>query len=141
MARPRRDGEAVAYVTVSVRLTEDEAAQLRAAASRAGFSQSDFIRSRCGVAPTGHNGPRQGGASASGTSADPALVDATRKVANEVNMIGNNLNQLARAANIAARTNGQMPAGWEAALDGFRLELEAVRSTAGQLIKGGDQPC
>ena len=81
MARPKKSDAEKRTTQVNLRLTDAEYASLRVAASTAGLSVSDFVRSRAMSYQL--RSPRS-------SSVDPALVS-------ELNRIGVNVNQLARA--------------------------------------------
>lgn len=138
MSRPRRDGETVANVLVSVRLTEDEAAELSAAAQAAGVSRSDFLRAAVGAATTGRRAPRRGGEAASGSSTDPALVEAIRGLAFECRRIGKNVNQASRSAAIAAKSGGGIPPDLAITMAAAQHELGSIGKDLRGLTEGGE---
>ena len=90
MARPEKSAQDKRAAQLKVRLTDAEIAQLRAAATTAGLSVSDYARLRMlsGGVPVRMSVRR-----------DPALVS-------ELNRIGVNINQLARAHNRGRRFVG-----------------------------------
>jgi hypothetical protein len=138
MSRPRRDGETVASVLVSVRLTEDEAAAITAAAQAAGVSRSDFLRQAVGAATTGRRAPRRGGEAASGSVTDPALEEAIRGLAFQCRRIGKNVNQIARSAAIAGKSGGGIPPDLAIVMAAAQQELGSIGKTLRGLAEGGE---
>lgn len=101
---------------IAVRLTDDELARLATAASLADVSVATYLRA------SGLKRPLRNGRVVGDVAHAPADL---RRLLGEVNKIGSNLNQIARAANIAAN------AGREAntsALDDALAELGEVRA-------------
>lgn len=117
-------------VQVGVRLSVDEKALVDTHAAASGLTAPDFLR-RAGL----------GGRARLRTPAetgDRAVAAALRIVAGQVGKVGNNLNQVAHAANIAVlageAASPDMAALSEvaAALDGLRTDLALALGLAGR---------
>ncbi len=112
-----------------VRLSAAERASWHAAARAAGWGKTaGWVRAVVAAAAAGRAGSTSAAAAASpssATSGTPAAVD--REVLRELSQIGSNVNQLARAVNVAAR-GGQRLEVEAAAVEALRVEV--VRLTA-----------
>ncbi|WP_432489528.1 plasmid mobilization relaxosome protein MobC [Kineococcus sp. SYSU DK018] len=114
-----------------VRLSAAERASWHAAARAAGWGKTaGWVRSVVAAAVAGRGGSTSAAAASSTSSAPatagtPAAVD--REVLRELSQIGSNVNQLARAVNVAAR-GGQRLEVEAAAVEALRVEV--VRLTA-----------
>lgn len=107
---------------VSARMTEAEWSRLKAEAEIAGVSPSELLRARCLVDAKGR--PRR---SCSKQRVHPDI----KRLISEVNRIGVNLNQIARALNVAAKhANPVEILAVLTALRAIEAELEALLRAA-----------
>lgn len=107
--------------TASVRVTDEEKLRLKAEAQTAGLSVSDLLRERCLPPESGKPPGRQ--------PTRPNCPDQKRLIW-EINRIGVNLNQLARAINTAARYGQPIDVlAVLATLRSMEAELEALLHT------------
>jgi len=113
----------VREVALVVRLSEDERAGWHAAARAAGWGKTaGWVRSVVAAAVPGRAGAA--GATSAARASAPALDP---RVLGELSAIGSNVNQLARAVNVAAR--GGQPLAVEATvLEALRMDV--LRLTA-----------
>lgn len=116
MARPRKHEHEKRSVHVDARYTLLEAEFLQQEANAAGLSRSEYVRKRS----LGERimVPRVRGI-------DPAAIVKIDRLAQEINAIGNNVNQVARAIH----TNRRMPPGWERIpelLEELRMKAETT---------------
>ena len=114
---------------VGVRLTTTERAAVDERAAAAGIGAADYLR-RAGLG-TGARLRRPA------PTVTRATLDALRSLAGQAALIGNNLNQVARAVNTALKA-GEAPSpevaavrGVEAALDGLRADLRRALGVEG----------
>ena len=94
MARPPKNGEDIRTETIRFRVTQDEKNGLWLNASQAGFTPSDFIRSRVLGAKPARRVPN-------------ANQELLIRLKGEVGKLGSNINQIARALNRRQET-GQL---------------------------------
>ena len=120
---------------VGIRLTAAERAMVDERAAAAGIGAADYLR-RAGLG-TGARLRRPA------PTVAQAMLDALHAIAGQAASIGNNLNQVARAANAAVKA-GDVPSpdvsavrGVEAALNGLRADLRRALGVEGV----GDPPC
>lgn len=124
MARPKKHAFEKRSEHIDARYTLLEAERVQQQANAAGLSKSEFSRKRT----LGERImiPRIRGI-------DPAAIVELDRLVQEVNAIGNNVNQVARAMN----SNRRMPPGWERipeVLEELRMKTE---TTLDELV-GGD---
>jgi len=105
MARPSKDPNERRSAVVPLRLTEAEHNYVREQASAAGISVSEYLRRRSLSLPV---------------QPTPSRVDAS--LISEINRIGNNVNQLARATH----TDRDFVKHWRAIGDELTTVLEKV---------------
>lgn len=96
MARPKKNPDEKRSARAEARLTVAEHEHVRQQAHLAGLEVSEFIRRRL----LGYEVPAKGAG-----QADPALVTEINRLGLELSAIGNNANQLARAANSGRRAH------------------------------------
>jgi len=100
---------------VSVRFRDDERAALAAAAKSAGMTPANWVRSLALVHLAGK--PQW----------NPAELEALRALFRELNAIGNNINQIARALNVAVQSGVYPPHQGRAAKEAAELIRTEMR--------------
>jgi hypothetical protein len=136
-ARSARSGTATRRrrCQVGVRLTTVERAAVEERAAAAGIGAADYLR-RAGLG-TGARLRRPA------PTVARATLDALRALAGQAALIGNNINQVARAVNVAVKAGEEVSPDVTvvrdvtAALDGLRADLRRALGVAGV----GDPPC
>jgi len=128
----KRAGDVVREVGLVVRLSEDERAAWHTAARAAGWGKTaGWVRSVVAAAVTGR------GASTSTSAAAPATSRAVdREVLRELAQIGSNVNQLARAVNVAAH-GGQPLAVEAAAVEALRMDVVRLQAVVAAASSAG----
>jgi len=115
----------VREVALVVRLSEDERAGWHAAARAAGWGKTaGWVRSVVAAAVSSRSGAA-GATAAARTSSRASMPALDPRVLGELSAIGSNVNQLARAVNVAAR-GGQPLAVESAAVEALRVDVLAL---------------
>lgn len=137
--RARRGSETrVRDPQVGVRLSPPEFERVSSLAAAARLSRPDYMRR---AALGGRARTRR-----AAVSADQAVADALRQVAGQLARIGNNVNQIARSANLDARAGRSASpdatalGDVEAALDAIRAEVRRALGLRSVLDDDGDAP-
>ena len=126
--RARRGSERRARrVQVGVRLTIEEKARIDATAAAESLTAPDFLR-RAGLGSRA----RMRTPAETGTV---AVAAALRQVLGQIGALGNNVNQIAHAANIAVLA-GTAPAPDMAALSGVAAALDGLREEVRRAMTG-----
>ena len=121
----------VREVALVVRLSEDERAGWHAAARAAGWGKTaGWVRSVVVAAVSNRTGA--GPAMSAARTSSPALDP---RVLGELSAIGSNVNQLARAVNVAARS-GQPLAVEAAAVEALRVDVLALTAAVKAVSTG-----
>lgn len=110
MARPTKEPNEKLTEVVLTRLTLAEREYIRDQANAAGLSISEFIRRRC-----------------QGLPVQPPASRADADLLYELNRIGVNVNQIARATN----TDREFRGDWQAIAEALRLALDRVAKSYG----------
>lgn len=111
-------------VSLMIRLTDAERAAWHAAARSAGYGKTAaWVRSVVGDRLAG-KGPAEGAGRVTGRG--PAGAGLAPEVAAALGRIGNNVNQMARAANVAERAGETSPLTVQS-VEALRLEVAQLR--------------